>query len=82
MNMNEETIDLSTLWQIVRKKLGLIIVVTILMTMISGIFTFFFVEPEYRSTVSVFISDERTGGRRLLSPEPWQKMSLRIWTLL
>lgn len=63
MNMNEETIDLSTLWQIVRKKLGLIIVVTILMTMISGIFTFFFVEPEYRSTVSVFISDERTGNQ-------------------
>lgn len=63
MNMNEETIDLNTLWQIVRKKLGLIIVVTILMTMISGIFTFFLVEPEYRSTVSVFISDERTGNQ-------------------
>src|SRR5690554_6915212 len=59
--MNEETIDLSTLWQIIRKKLGLIIVVTILVTMTAGIFTFFFVEPEYRSTVAVFISDERSG---------------------
>lgn len=62
MNINEETIDLSTLWQIIRKKLGLIIVVTILITMIAGIFTFFYVEPEYRSTVAVFISDERTGA--------------------
>ena len=60
--MNEETIDLSTLWQIIKKKLVLIIVVTILITMISGIFTFFFVEPQYRSTVAVFISDERSGS--------------------
>ncbi|WP_312654115.1 Wzz/FepE/Etk N-terminal domain-containing protein [Proteiniclasticum sp.] len=59
--MNEETIDLSTLWGIIRKKLGLIIIVTILITMISGIITFFFIEPEYRSTVAVFISDERSG---------------------
>lgn len=60
--MNEETIDLSTLWQIIRKKLGLIIIVTVLVTMISGIVTFFFIEPEYRSTVAVFISDERSGS--------------------
>ena len=60
--MNEETIDLSSLWQIIRKKIGLIIAVTILVTMISGIVTFFFIEPQYRSTVAVFISDERTGN--------------------
>lgn len=59
--MNEETIDLSTIWKIIRKKLGLIIIVTVLITMISGIITFFFIEPEYRSTVAVFISDERSG---------------------
>jgi capsular polysaccharide biosynthesis protein len=43
----------------IRKKIGLIIVLTLLVTMFAGIFTFFFVEPEYRSTVAVFISDER-----------------------
>ena len=57
--MNEETIDLSKLWLMIRKKIGLIIVLTLLITMFAGIFTFFFVEPEYRSTVAVFISDER-----------------------
>jgi|LSQX01.2.fsa_nt_gb capsular polysaccharide biosynthesis protein len=57
--MNEETIDLSKLWLMIRKKIGLIIVLTLLVTMFAGIFTFFFVEPEYRSTVAVFISDER-----------------------
>ena len=60
--MNEETIDLSTLWQVIRKKLSLIVIVTILITMISGIITFFFIEPEYRSTVAVFISDDRNGS--------------------
>lgn len=60
--MNEETIDLSTLWQVIRKKISLIVIVTILITMISGIITFFFIEPEYRSTVAVFISDERSGS--------------------
>ncbi len=59
--MNEETIDLSTIWKIIRKKLSLIIILTVLVTMISGIITFFFIEPEYRSTVAVFISDERSG---------------------
>lgn len=59
--MNEETIDLSKLWQIIRKKIGLIIVLTVLVTMTAGIITFFFIEPEFRSTVSVFISDERSG---------------------
>ncbi len=60
--MNEETIDLSKLWQMIRKKMGLIIVLTVLVTMLAGIVTFFFIEPEYRSTVSVFISDERDGS--------------------
>lgn len=60
--MNEETIDLRDLWQIIKKRIGLIIAATILITMISGIITFFFIEPEYRSTVAVFVSDERSGN--------------------
>lgn len=59
--MNEETIDLSKLWQMIKKKMGFILVMTILVTMLAGIFTFFFIEPEYKSTVAVFISDERSG---------------------
>jgi len=61
MSMNEETLDLSNLWQIIRKKLAIIIVVTILVTIIAGLYTYLLIEPQYRSTVSVFISDERSG---------------------
>ena len=62
MNMNEQTIDISTLWQIIRKKLAIIIVVTILITIIAGLYTYLMVEPKYRSTVAVFIGDETSGG--------------------
>lgn len=58
--MDEETIDISALWLIIKKKLNVIIIVTLLVTMISGIVTFFFVEPKYTSTVAVFINDVRT----------------------
>ena len=58
--MNEESIDLSSLWAIIKKKMNVIIIVTILVTMISGIVTFFFLDPKYKSTVAVFINDVKT----------------------
>lgn len=58
--MDEETIDLSALWLVIKKKMNVIIIVTLLMTMISGIATFFLVEPKYTSTVAVFINDIKT----------------------
>jgi len=60
--MNEENIDLNTLWQIIRKRIGLIIAVTILVTIIAGLYTHYLVEPKYRSTVAVFISNERSNA--------------------
>jgi len=57
--MDEETIDLSALWLIIKNKLNVIIIVTLLVTMISGIATFFLMEPKYTSTVAVFINDLR-----------------------
>jgi len=61
MSMNEKIIDFSTLWQIIRKKLAIIIIVAILITIIVGLYTFLMIEPKYRSTVAVFIGDERGG---------------------
>lgn len=60
--MDEQTIDLSALWLILKKKMNVIIVITLLATMISGIATFFLVEPKYTSTVAVFINDTKTSG--------------------
>ena len=58
--MEEQTIDLSALWIMIKKKMNVIMVITLLVTMISGIVTFFFIEPKYTSTVAVFINDIKT----------------------
>ena len=58
--MDEQTIDLSALWLVIKKKMNVIIIITLLCTMISGIVTFFFIEPKYMSTVAVFINDIKT----------------------
>lgn len=58
--MDEQTIDLSALWLVIKKKMNVIIIITLLCTMISGIVTFFFIEPKYTSTVAVFINDIKT----------------------
>jgi len=60
--MNEESIDFSTLWHIIRKKMAIIVVATILITIIVGLYTYLIVEPKYRSTVAVFIGDETSGA--------------------
>lgn len=58
--MDEQTIDISALWLIIKKKMNVIIIFTLLATMISGIATFFLIEPKYTSTVAVFINDVKT----------------------
>lgn len=76
--MNEETIDLSTLWRIIKKKMNVIVIITILITMASGIFTFFLIEPKYTSTVAVFINDvrqdEKTTGQTINDINMYQKL--------
>lgn len=58
--MDEQTIDISALWLVIKKKMNVIIIVTLLITMIAGIATFFLIEPKYTSTVAVFINDVKT----------------------
>lgn len=58
--MDEQTIDISALWLVIKKKMNVIVIVTLLITMIAGIVTFFFIEPKYTSTVAVFINDVKT----------------------
>jgi len=58
--MDEQTIDISALWLVIKKKMNVIVIVTLLITMIAGIATFFLVEPKYTSTVAVFINDVKT----------------------
>ena len=59
--MNEETIDLQELWGIIKKKLNFIISVTVLITILSGIITIFFIKPKYKATVSILVNESSKG---------------------
>lgn len=74
--MNEETIDLQELWIILKKKAMLIISVTLLITLLSGIITILFIKPKYKATVSLFINQSSTGtsGQDLQDINLYQKL--------
>lgn len=58
--MKEQELDLYSIWKIIKGKLFAIIVVTMLVTIVSGIVTSYLIEPKYKSTVAVFINDLRS----------------------
>ncbi len=53
--MDTESIDLRQIFQIVRKRLWLIILLAFLTTSLAGLYTFFWVEPVYKADVLVYI---------------------------
>ncbi|BAM48146.1 YveK family protein [Amphibacillus xylanus] len=55
----EETITLKEIAQIIKKRLGLIIVLTIGSAIISGIFTYFFITPIYRANSQFLVNQNQ-----------------------
>lgn len=53
----EETIDLRELYQILKKRLGLIFVIAFLATVASGIISFFFITPTYQVSTQLVVSN-------------------------
>lgn len=51
----EITIDLREIWEIIRKRMGLIIIITLLATIASGIVSWFVLEPVYETKSSIII---------------------------
>ncbi|WP_461207727.1 YveK family protein [Clostridium sp. DL1XJH146] len=62
--MEEEiTLDLRELFGILRKRIKLILAITLLATMISAIISFFVLTPVYESKMSVIIGKQTTAGK-------------------
>lgn len=55
--MKEQTLGFNAIWMVIKGKLIPILLVTILITISSGLFTAYMIEPKFKSTVAVFISD-------------------------
>jgi len=57
MEEKEETIDLQELFQILKKRLHLIVMIAIIATTISGAYTHFFVTPIYQTSTQMIVSN-------------------------
>lgn len=53
----EEIFDLQEIWRIIRKRIYLITVITLLTTTAVGVISYFVIPPTYQSQTSVFIGD-------------------------
>ena len=51
----EVTIDLREIWEIIKKRLALIISITLLTTMASGVISWFLLDPVYETKSSIII---------------------------
>lgn len=56
--MEEETISISEIIQIIKSKWKIIIIVTLTATIISALYSFFLVTPVYTSSLKVFIGKD------------------------
>lgn len=60
--MNEFEFDLFEFFMVIKRKLVIVLVITILTTLLSGIYTVFFIEDKYHSSATLFpqlvVSDE------------------------
>lgn len=56
----EESISLKELTTIIKKRLGMIIATSLLLAVISGVFTFFFVTKEYQVSTQFLVNQQQT----------------------
>lgn len=58
----EETISLRELFDTLRKRLSLIVALTVLATAISGVASYFFIKPIYQSSTQILVSQAAAGS--------------------
>src|SRR6478672_1792478 len=58
----EETISLRELFETLRKRMSLIIVITLLAAAISGAMSYFFIKPVYKSSSQILVSQAAAGA--------------------
>ncbi|MCP1160728.1 YveK family protein [Bacillus infantis] len=56
----EETISLKELFQTVRKRLNLIIVITLIAVIVSGVISYFFITPIYKASTQILVNQAKT----------------------
>lgn len=60
--MEEETISLRELFAVLRKRVALIVIVTVLATLVSGVVSYSFLKPVYQSSTQILVSRAAAGS--------------------
>lgn len=71
---NEIDIDLRDIYQIIKKRIGLIVIITLTTTFLASIISVFFISPIYESKVGIIISKET--GEKITSSDVSMYQSL------
>ncbi|MDQ0154203.1 YveK family protein [Robertmurraya andreesenii] len=58
----EETISLRELFEVLRKRMSLIVVITVLATAVSGVASFFLLTPIYQASTQILVSQAAAGS--------------------
>lgn len=61
----EETISLQELFQTLRKRLKLILIITVIATAISGIVSYFVLTPIYQASTQILVNQEKSGQQTI-----------------
>ena len=59
----EETISLKELFHILRKRLGMILIIAFGAAIVSAIISFFFMTPIYQSSTQILVNQKKQEGR-------------------
>ena len=60
--MEEETISLRELFALLKKRLSLILIITVLATVISGVVSYSFLKPVYQASTQILVSQAAAGS--------------------
>jgi capsular polysaccharide biosynthesis protein len=60
--MEEETISLRELFAVLKKRMSLILVITVLATVISGVVSYSFLKPVYKASTQILVSQAAAGS--------------------
>lgn len=63
----EETIDLRECFEIIKKRFWIIITLTLVCALISGLISFFVLKPVYQASSSVIVNTERGEGNNIIT---------------
>ena len=62
--MEEETISLRELFATIRKRMSLILVITVLATVVSGVVSYTMLKPVYQASTQILVSQAAAGSLR------------------